>query len=285
MDRAEAAGLSAAVVGHVIVFGLLSLSLTRKPVPPPISDPVEVQLVEDVGLRSAQPKPATEDPAPSFAPDVAPPEPAAAPAPQPAPKVKPIIKAAPVPAVAKKPEPKSTPLPAPKAAAAKPTAKPSHLATDIALAAATTPARPKGARLSANFLDGVSDKPSTSSSNTPKAATIDSKAIASISEALRRQVQPCADRALNPGPGASHITTKLTLHFNKDGTLANQPQMTSQTGIDDENRRYAQRVKELAVAAYVQCSPYHLPPELYADSANRGWNNISATFTLRPDGQ
>jgi len=258
------------VLGHIVLFGVLSLSLIRKPTPLPNNDPVEVQLFDDVGQRSAQPKAATEEPAPSFAPDVAPPEPAPAAPPQP------IVKA--------KPEPKPTPQPALTPAVTKP--KPSHLATDLALATAIqTPSKPKGTRLSANFLDGVSDKPSTSTSRTPKAATIDAKAIASISDALRRQVQPCADRMQYPGPGAENIHTKLVLHFNKDGSFAAAPVMVAQSGIDDDNRRYAQRVKELAIAAYAQCAPYHLPPELYADSANRGWNNISATFTLRSPGQ
>jgi len=269
MDRAEATGLGVAVIGHIALFGLLSLSLIRKPPPLPNNDPVEVQLVDDVGLRSAQPKAATADPAPSFAPDIAPPTP-------PAPAPEPVVKA--------KPEPKPTPQPALAPAVSKP--KPSHLATDLALASPTTAiTKPKGARLSANFLDGISDKPSTSTSKTPKAATIDAKAIASISDALRRQVQPCADRMPYPGPGAESIHTKLVLHFNKDGSLAAAPTMVAQNGVDDDNRRYAQRVKELAVAAYAQCAPYHLPPELYADSANRGWNNISATFTLRSPGQ
>lgn len=267
MDRADATGLGVAVIGHVALFGLLSLSLIHKPKPLPPTDSVEVQLVDDVGLRSAQPKPATEEPAPSFAPDVAPPAPAPAPTPQP------VVKE------------KAPPTPALQPAHVAAPPKPSHLAQDLALAAATqTATKPHGARLSANFLDDISDKPSTSTSKTPKAATIDAHAIASISDALRRQVQPCADRALDPGPGASRITTKLNLHFNKDGSFAAQPQMIGQTGVDDENRRYAQRVRELAVAAYVQCAPYHLPPELYADSTSRGWNNISATFRLR-DGQ
>lgn len=271
MDRADATGLGVAAVGHVLLFGMLSLSLIHRPKPLPPTDPVEVQLVDDVGLRSAQPIPATQEPAPSFAPDVAPapPAPAAAPAPQPVVKAKPLTPPAPQPARA----------PAPAHAA------PSHLANDLALATLpTAAAKPHGARLSANFLDGINDKPSTSTSKTPKAATIDAHAIASISDALRRQVQPCADRALDSMPGASRITTKLNLHFNKDGSFASAPQMIGQTGIDDENRRYAQRVRELAVAAYVQCAPYHLPPELYADSTSRGWNNISATFRLR-DGQ
>lgn len=270
MDRAEATGLGVAVIGHIVLFGLLSLSLIRKPTPLPINDPVEVQLVDDLGLRSAQPKAATADPAPSFAPDIAPP---ASPAPaSPAPSPQPVIKP--------KPKPKADPQPSRTPAASIP--KPSHLATDLALAStAVAVAKSRGARLSANFLDGISDKPSTGTSKVPKAATIDAKAIASISDALRRQVQPCADRMPYPGPSAERIHTKLVLHFNKDGSLASAPAMVAQTGVDDDNRRYAQRVKELAVAAYAQCAPYHLPPELYADSANRGWNNISATFTLR----
>ncbi len=283
MDRAEAAGVGVAVLGHVALFALLSLSLFGKPPLQPVNDPVEVQLVDEVGLRSAAPK--AETPAPSFAPEIAPPEDIAPAAPvAPAPEVKTKVKPAPT------PSPAPAPIPAPTQVKSKP--KIVNLAATLGLATVAAHAlakhaekTPKGAQLGDLFKDGAGTKSSSSMSKTPAAATIDGKAIASISDALRRQVQPCADRALNPGPGASDIITKLNLHFNKDGSFAVAPVMVSQSGIDDDNHRYAQRVRELAVAAYMQCAPYHLPPELYADSANRGWNNISAVFKLRPGTQ
>ncbi|MFX6911415.1 hypothetical protein ABTH68_19310, partial [Acinetobacter baumannii] len=92
------------------------------------------------------------------------------------------------------------------------------------------------------FLKGLSDKPSKSHSQTPRAAIIDAAALASIRDAIARQSQPCADRQVNPGPGANRIVTTLNLRLNPDGTLAATPSMVRQAGIDDENQRYAQRV-------------------------------------------
>ena len=263
MDRAEATGLGVAVLGHALLFAVLTLTWLAQSKPLPLTDPVEVQLVDDVGLRSAQPKVAAEEPAPSVAPEIAPPEPVAAPTPQP-----------PLP----QPKAKATPPPPAPSPVAKP--KPSHLATDLALATTaatvTAKAKPKGARLGANFLDGISDKPSASTSKTPKAATIDAKAMAGLADAIRRQVQPCADRITNPGPGASDIRTKLHLVMTKDGRFASTPEMMAQTGVTDDNQRYAQRVKELAIGAFTQCAPFHLPAELYQG----GWNNIIMNYKL-----
>lgn len=256
MQRSEVTSLGVAALGHVLLFGALSLSWLHSAPPLMLNDPVEVQLVDDVGLHAAQPKAAVEPPASSAAPDAG------------------ISDAPPPPSTAK-----PTPLP-PLASALTPAKpKPSHLARDLALAtaAAAVTAKPKGARLADLFKDGISDKPAPGTSKTPKAATIDAKAVAGLSDAIKRQVQPCADRQLFPGPGAENIHTKLNLRLNIDGSFAAPPTMVAQTGVDDDNRRYAQRAKEEGIAAYMQCAPYHLPPELYKG----GWSNINATFTPR----
>jgi len=116
----------------------------------------------------------------------------------------------------------------------------------------TVTAKPKGARLADLFKDGVSDKASAGTSKTPKAATIDGKAVAGLSDAIKRQVQPCADRQLFPGPGAENIHTKLNLRLNIDGSFAAPPTMVVQTGVDDDNRRYAQRAKEEGAQVLVE---------------------------------
>lgn len=141
-------------------------------------------------------------------------------------------------------------------------------------------ARPKGGRLGDDFLKGLSTEKSTSRSQTPRAAKIDGAALASIVQAIARQIQPCADRQVDPGPGANEIVTTLNLRLNENGTLAATPTMVRQTGVTPQNERYAQRVKDLGIAAFKGCSPLKLPPEYY-DTPNGGWNNINFKWKLR----
>ena len=77
MDRAEQTGLGVAVIGHVLLFGALSLNLLKPPVLPKIENPpIEVAMVDETALKSAAPAP-TPTPAPVEA--SPPPEPAPAP--------------------------------------------------------------------------------------------------------------------------------------------------------------------------------------------------------------
>ncbi len=141
MDRAERVGLGVAVVGHVLLFAILSLGLVTKARLPPLkNEPMDVVLVDAIGLRSAAPEATPEPPAPSEAPTVgkpeeavaptpAPPEPEPAPEPAPVPKPAPPKPVPPKPAPPKPaptpPKPAPTPKPAPKPAPApKPTPKP-----------------------------------------------------------------------------------------------------------------------------------------------------------------
>lgn len=341
MDRTEKIGLGVAIVGHAVLFGLLSVGFLATPNPAKLQEqPIEISLVPDVALEATAPQSVTP-PAESIAPDVGAPEDAAPPPPEeaepaptpapppPAPQPKPAPKPEPKPVPAKptpsKPEPKpvAKPTPAPKPkpvqkptpakpapaksapakpapakSAAKPSASASASKSPSRSAAASsakakpaaakgtgstessTKARPRGSRLGDNFLKGLSDQPSPSKSEAPRAARIDARAMASIVQAIARQIQPCADRQVNPGPGANQIVTKLNLRLNEDGTLAATPRQVGQTGVDDENRRYSQRVADLGVAAFKGCSPLKLPAEFYS-TPNGGWNNINYSWQLR----
>ena len=99
-------------------------------------------------------------------------------------------------------------------------------------------------------------------------------------QAIARQIQPCADRQVNPGPGANEIVTVLNLKLNQDGTLAATPRMVRQSGVTGENDRYSQRVVDLGIAAFKGCSPLKLPAEYYSTPAG-GWNNINYNWQLR----
>jgi outer membrane biosynthesis protein TonB len=313
MDRAEKAGLGLAVAGHVVLFGLLSVGFLATPNPAKLKQqPMDVSLVKDVGLEATAPQSVTP-PAQSIAPDQGEPEDAAPPAAEPIPQVEPEPRPAPPPpeptppqpAVRQKPAPAPKPAPVPPKpqpkppAAAKPSPpKPQAQPRQTAAAAAARSraldaamkgigesadaktARPRGSRLGNDFLKGLSSEPSKSTSTAPRAAKIDGKAMASIVQAIARQIQPCADRQVNPGPGANQIVTTLNLKLNEDGTLAATPRMVRQSGVDDENGRYAQRVVDLGVAAFKGCSPLKLPAEYYSTPSG-GWNNINFQWKLK----
>lgn len=255
MQRAEQTGLGVAVIGHIALFGALSLGLfaATKPMIAP-SQPVDIQIVDEVGLTDTAPEPPKVAPAQSVAPEVDPPEKAAptlAPTP-PAP--------APVQREAVAP-PKAAVKPTNKPASPKPTSKPT-----------VTPAR--GSLLGSDFRKGLTATPSNSTSLAARVTTVGPAQLAGLAAAIRRQVQPCANRIATPGPGAERITTKINLRMNRDGSFAANPTVVSQV-TDDDNARYGSRVGELAKAAFVQCSPFELPSELYD-----GWKNINLNYKL-----
>jgi hypothetical protein len=118
-----------------------------------------------------------------------------------------------------------------------------------------------------------------SRSEAPPAAAMSARAMADIGSAIARQVQPCADRQVYPGPGAERIVTPIILRLNRDGSLAGRPRVGQQRGLDDENSRYAQRVADLAVNAFVSCAPLRgLPQDLY--DVPRGWSNFTLNYRL-----
>ena len=343
MDRSEKIGLGVAVVGHVLLFGALSLGFLGAPeLPKKIEQqPIDVSLVPDVALEATAPQ-SVETPAESVAPDEGAPEDAAPPAPEeaepepkpdpvppapqpkptppkPAPKPqpapepkpqpkpkpappKPVAKPAPVPKPVVKPQPKAEKAPpakaapaksAPTKAAAKPSAAPAKTSSSASSSKPTKPSstkgsgstaeakvsRPRGSRLGDNFLKGLSADPSPSKSEAPKAAKLGAQAAANIGSAILRQVQPCANRQVTPGPGAERIRVTINLKLNRDGTLKSRPTITGHAGVDDENRRYVDRVDDLAIATFTGCSPLRgLPDDLY--DVQNGWSNFSLRYKL-----
>lgn len=262
MDRAEATGLGASVAGHALLLAALTFGIFAATRIPPPSDAIEVSFVDEVALRSASPEPAAEPPAPATAPDVgaleeAPPAPSPAPAPpQPAPR-----RAAPAPERAS-PTPQTDPRDRRRPENAR--NRPGH--------------ESRAPRLGDLNLDNLGRDPAQNRSRNPP-AQMTGQAAANIAQAIQRQIQPCADRQVIPGPGAERIVTPVNLRLNRDGSLAGRPRVGAQRGIDDENRRYADRVADLAIAAFTGCAPLRgLPQELY--DVPRGWNNFTMNYRL-----
>ncbi|HEY0627365.1 MAG TPA: cell envelope biogenesis protein TolA [Allosphingosinicella sp.] len=273
MDRAEATGFGVAVAGHAALLGVLSMGFANAVQPPLMNAPIEVSFVDEVGLESTVTEISTEPPAQSVAPELGAPEEAAPePAETPAPP-EPAPKAAEAP-----PEPKPVPKQAVKPAPAKPAPAKPAVAKPKAAAPSGKANETKGSSLG-ELLKGIGSDPSPSKSVKPTGAVMSNQAAASIGAAIQRQIQPCADRQVNPGPGANRIRTRVNLRLNRDGSLAARPKVLGQTGVDDGNSRYAARVADLAIAAFVGCSPLRgLPEELY--DVPRGWSNFTMNYKL-----
>ena len=265
MDRAEATGFGVALAGHAALLAALTLGLAAWTSTPPPSDAIEVSFVDEVGLVSAAPEPAQVPPDQGMAPDSGPPE-DAAPSPPPDPRpAPPLPEPRPAPSIEPRPAPKQT--------------QPQRTRPTPPRAPPGTGERTRRPRIGDEILDGIGRDPSPSRTRQAPAATMSAAAAADIASAIARQVQPCADRQVYPGPGSERIATELNLRLNRNGSLAGRPRVVRQTGIDDENRRYADRVADLAIRSFVECSPLRgLPAELY--DVPRGWQNFTMRYRL-----
>ena len=307
MERSEKYGLGIALGGHVVLFGLLSVGFLATPNPLKLkATPIEVTLSNDVALEAEAPQ-ATEAPATSQAPEQGPPEESAPPAPAeaapepeplpptpapPKPAPKPVAKAPPKPPQkptppAAKPQPKQVAqAPAkPKAAPAKPAATASTIKPRTPPTAKSgsganptaTAARARGSRLGADFLKGISDQPTKSQVQTPRAAKVGARDLASIAGLIRRQVQPCYDLGPLAGTAAMDIVTVLRLQFRRDGSIA-AATVSDQDGVNGDNSGYAKQMAELSRRAVIRCAPLKgLPPELYEG----GWADFDMGFIPR----
>ncbi len=283
MDRAEAKGFGVALAGHAALLAVLSLGLANVRQPPLMSDPMEVSFVDEVELTSAVPQPSVEPPAAAVAPELGPPdEPAPQPVIEPAPAIpSPPVPSPPAPKPVPKPEPaKTAPTkPAPPKAEPKPAPAKERPAKTASGSGKAEQAR--ASRLGSDFLKGLGSD-TTAKSQQPTGAVMSPIAMSGIVAAIKRQIQPCADRQVDPGPGASRIEVKLNLRLNRDGSLAARPRVVSTSGVDDENGRYEKRVTDLAIAAFTGCAPLRdLPDELY-QTPKGGWSNFNMNYKL-PD--
>jgi hypothetical protein len=271
MERADRTGLGVAVAGHLLLFAALSISIAKRP--PPVSTPVEVmdvQLTDEVGLRSAAPEPATEAPQEMQAPDEGAPEEAPPPPPE----------AAPTPPKPVPPKPVSETAPTPAPARPQPS-RLNDILKDVRSTArseqAGSDAKAKADRAAAarvgNLLKGVIGA-SAGRGETAR-ASISGAAMNGLAAAIKRQVQPCYELGGLGGTPAMQIVTVLRLRYNPNGSVAGSPQLVEQTGINGGNSAYARQIAEVARRAVLRCAPVRLPAELYAG----GWDDLNFRFT------
>ena len=294
MDRAEKAGLGVALAGHIVLFGLLSVGFLATPNPMKLqSDPVEVQFVDEIGLKSAFPEPAKEAPAESVAPEIG----IAQDSPPPAPELAPPAPIEPVPAPPPAPAPKLVPkappqprrAPAPpapakaKPAPARPSAKAAPSRTDSKAAGSAEAAKPqprRGSRLGDDFRKGLTAQTSQAKGQTPRAAVVGAQALSSLGAAIARQIRPCYDLGPLGGTAAMDIVVKVRLQPDRAGVVSRSTmEIVGFSGVNGSNSAYQGRMAEVARNAVLnpRCSPLSLPAELYEG----GWQDITLNFIPR----
>lgn len=309
MDRSERIGLGVSIVAHAAVLAALSLSfLKTPPQEAPKAIPIEISLAEKVGMESTAPVVSQEELAAKKSPVEAPVEPESAPPPAPDPQPQPKPQPAPPqpqpapqpkpqppqpkPAPAEKPQPPQPkpapaekPQPAKPAAPSKPTppskAAPAKASDSASKSAATgserRPVKPTGNLAGLDL--GHSNNKTNSTALTNPASKASAEEVASFRGLIARQIQPCANRQVTPGPGAERLRVLLRVHFNPDGSLAGDPDITDVQGQDGSNARYVERLKDLAIATFKGCTPIRgLPANLYAVPS--GWKTLAFSYKL-----
>jgi hypothetical protein len=245
MPAAERNWLMAAGALHLALIGVLSLAWQNSQrLMPDATDAVPVELVS---IADAPRIP--EPPQPSMA--AAPQEAAAAPASEAAPAPDPIR-----PDAVPPPEPiKPTPAEKPKAAPTR--APPSSLDTS-SLANLIDKSLPKAPK---QTLD-TSKLAKELNSAAPARATVDPRAAATLSQAIRAQVAPCWNPPVG-GRDVRRMTVVVRVAYSRDGRVIGLPEAGTPTGMTAANADYGRAFAETARRAVLRCQPLKLPAELY----------------------
>ena len=261
VTRSEAAGLGIAALGHLGLFGLLSVGFLATPNPLKLeTTPIEVSLTDNVGLESQAPVPHQEEVAAKLSPVEAPIEPETAP-PEPAvePDPQPVAKPRPTP---------PRPAPAPDAPAQKP--QPAKAAP----AKAQPKAQPKRDVRASGALDGIvaglKDTPSKGKATTPPAAKAGPAVQSALAAEILRQIKP---RWTPPsGADSDKLRTTVRVQLDRNGAIVGQPRV-SQTGVTASNRAQAALHRERAIRAVQLAAPFKLPAQYYD-----AWQTIEPTL-------
>ena len=287
MNRAEQIGLGSAVGGHAFLLLLLSLGIfgaSERLVPP---DSITVSLVGETAPEATSPKPSAEAPAPSAS-EVSEPEASAAAsdaAPEPPspplekaiakPVAKPIVKPEPRPLPVTKPAPvvAKTPLlkPTPQKPATKPVANKSKPAAAKPTPSKTVKPPVKSGGFGKGFEDRIAGLGNASNSGTPRpnpaggqgksptAAASPGKPATevrrSVNAALAGQIKPYLESCAPSGVDMDAIRTFITLSLDRNGALIGA-RFDKQTGVNASNSPQADPLKQCALRAAKQASPY-----------------------------
>lgn len=239
----ERIGLAVAIAAHVALVGWLVFGqLAPRVVPPP--QRMQVTLSDDVALTSTAPdtRQARAAEAPELAPTMTPPSPLP-------PRPEQVAPQRPAPVV-DKPADRKVSVPS------KTQEKPQQ--------------RSAADRIGANFLKGLGAGKAESATG-QDAAAIGPQVRASLASAVARQLKP--HWAPPDGVDVDQLATTVEWSLNPDGSLAGQPRVVAQTGVNGANGAQAGRHEEQAIRAVVLSAPFNLPKEYYA-----AWRTLRFKF-------
>ncbi|MEO1043871.1 MAG: hypothetical protein AAFX04_00350 [Pseudomonadota bacterium] len=256
MKQSEAIGLGIATIGHIALFGALSLGIASRGELRVPQESVAVILSDEVGLVDTSPTPNAEA-ATSMAPEtgeVIPPEPEDIPQevtePTPMPETRPSTKPTRI--------ARATPKPPPKPVDKRDRRRPDR--------------RQRGSRFGENFLDGVTDKESLSREQNPPGKLAGPAVVASLQRELLRQVKP--HWRPPTGADAEKLRTKITVALDRNGKIVGTPRIKT-TGVTSSNRPQVKLHGERALAAVRLAAPFTFPPEYYDE-----WKEIEPVLYL-----
>lgn len=287
MDSTERTGFAAALIIHALFAALLWVAMqgTRAPLPRPES--INVSLVGEIAPVSTAPDAVQEEPAAASkeqAPaQVETPSPAAA-----APAPVPVVKQAPPPAIKNILPPKSAAKPPkiipPEKAKPEKTkiAKQQPIAKPPASKSKAAPGNPpRQAGFGKDFEGRIAaiGTGAAAASTSSKAATgvatgagaaagqVAAKSGAevrrSVTAALAGQIRPFLQSCAPSGVDVDKISTFITINLASNGSV-NSVSFDRQTGVNDSNLPQADPLKQCAVKAAKQASPYRgLDPEYH----------------------
>jgi len=243
MDRADATGFGVAAAGHLALLVALSVGFAGARLPVAGNDPIEVSLVDEVGLESISPTPSAQPPAPIAGPEDFPPAPAVPP--PPAPPQPGNLRARPEPAAAPGPSPATRVAPRPPAAT-------------------PAPPKPNAGRRTAGGLSsivaGLSDRETASRSVEAPAAAAGPEVKASLVRLVRDQLRP---HWKSPsGADAELLRTELSLWLAPDGSVT-RVEVIGTSGQTASNRPQVKLHQEQALRAVRLASPFNLPDRFY----------------------
>ncbi len=264
LDRADRTGLGVAVIGHILLFGALSLSFLNPPRPlPSMNAPIDVELVG--------PEQVAPDPVPSAAEAAAA---SAAPEPVPAPPIPEPI----VPPPLEMPKPKAEavkPRPAPKASPPKAVTKPPKQETQrrgTGIAGLGTSlaegARTEGRGQSRALGTEKGDKGT-------QAAKSGVEIRRTISVSINAEVRGPWNACRVSGVDIDQLQTSVQFRLDQDGSLAGITNVKT-SGVNDSNRFQQARFEECAKNAIARAAPFALPREDYAY-----WKSYTLDFSKR----
>ena len=98
-----------------------------------------------------------------------------------------------------------------------------------------------------------------------------------LTDSLRNQIEQCMNWGTVAGaPNAQNIVVLVDLTLNPDGSVAQRPQLESESASEAAHDPYVRAAADAALRAIHVCAPYKLPADRYAD-----WRDSQVRFSPR----